>query len=160
MLSSLQPALKPSIRLAWRAYIDAVTLAESVQQQLWSDAHLTLTQLRVLGKLREGPLPVNQIGRALGVSAASMTRILDRLEERRLVSRRRVHEDRRRVEIHLEPKGRQFMTQLRPFQGTPIERALQAMSEEERLAFVSALRKLVDLARELTEDEQAATPAR
>jgi DNA-binding MarR family transcriptional regulator len=146
------------MKMALRAYAEAISLAEPIQQQLWSDAHLTLTQLRVLGQLRERPLTVNQIAQALGLSAASMTRILDRLEERRLVSRRRISEDRRRVEIDLEPDGRQLMTQLRPFQGSPIERALRTMTEEECLGLSQSLQKLTRLVRAQTEDERETVP--
>lgn len=142
------------MRAALRAYADAISLAEPIQQQLWSDAHLTLTQLRVLGQLREHPLTINQIVQALGLSAASMTRILDRLEERRLLSRHRVSEDRRRVEIDLEPDGRQLMIRLRPFQGSPIEQALRAMTEKERMELAHSLQKLTRLVRAQTEGER------
>ena len=148
------------MRLALRAYAQAITLAEPIQQRLWSDARLTLTQLRVLGQLREHPLTIHQIVQALGLSAASMTRILDRLEERRLVSRRRTSEDRRRVEIALEPAGRELMMQLRPFQGSPIEQALQAMTPDERLRLAEALRKLAHKARALAEDERVMVGAK
>ncbi|MGH7920491.1 MAG: MarR family winged helix-turn-helix transcriptional regulator [Candidatus Dormibacteraceae bacterium] len=154
MVSTLPAAVAPSTRQLLRAYLEAISLAEPIQQRLWSDARLTLTQLRVLGRLRHGPLTINQIARAVGQPPPSMTRILDRLEERRLVSRRRRTEDRRCVEVNLEPAGQRLVAQVRPLRGSVIEAAIDAMEEEERLRLAQALEDLVRRARVLTEAEE------
>jgi DNA-binding MarR family transcriptional regulator len=91
------------------AYLDALALAEPMQAHLWQLAHLTLTQISVLRELRTGPRTAGRLAELAGLSAASVSRLVDRLERRGLVSRRRDDEDRRLVEVQLEPAGERLL---------------------------------------------------
>jgi DNA-binding MarR family transcriptional regulator len=81
------------------------------------------------------------------MSPTSVTRIVDRLERRRLVSRRRELEDRRVVHVHLEPEGERLLGEIRLVKGSDIHRAIEAMTVEERRRLTAGLRRLVQLAR-------------
>lgn len=129
------------------AYLDALALAEPVQQSLWQVAEITLTQLQVLRALRDGPQTLGKLGQANGLSPTSVTRIVDRLERRELVSRRREAEDRRLVQVHLEPAGERLMGEIHVLRGSRIHRAVDAMTAAERRQLTASLRRLVDLAR-------------
>jgi DNA-binding MarR family transcriptional regulator len=133
-------------RAALFAYLDALALAEPVQNRLWQLAELTLTQLQVLRSVREGPQTLGKLGQANGLSATSVTRIVDRLERRRLVSRRRESEDRRLVRVHLEPEGERVLGEVRVLRGSDIHRAVEAMTSEERIQLTASLRRMVELA--------------
>lgn len=79
------------------------------------DAHgLSLSQYNVLRILRgaRGELPIMAIRDRLMDPEPSITRLVDRLEERGLVARHRSAEDRRRVDCRLTTEGRRLVDQL------------------------------------------------
>jgi DNA-binding MarR family transcriptional regulator len=57
---------------------------------------------------------VAALARVSQVGVASMTRMLDRLEEKELIRRERSEEDRRVVNLHLTPKGRKVASKIWP----------------------------------------------
>jgi DNA-binding MarR family transcriptional regulator len=137
------------------AYLDAVTLFEPIQLRLWQQAGVTLTQRRVLHRLANGERGQSELARGLGLSAASLTRLIDRLEERGLVSRRRDQEDRRRVVVDLEPAGQQVIGQTAILRGSPVHRAIETMPAANRRRLLGALRALVATARALEDAPEA-----
>lgn len=54
---------------------------------------------------RMGPLSAGEIGQHTGLTSASVTSLIDRLEEKGYVRRRRDPEDRRRVIVELDHEG-------------------------------------------------------
>jgi DNA-binding MarR family transcriptional regulator len=147
--TSLPAATHEETRQALLAYVDALTLAEPMQARLWQLAQITLTQLMVLRRLREGPQSPGALAHALGLSPTSVTRLVDRLELRGLVERRRSIEDRRCVEIRLEPNGERLLGEVKVMRGTDIHHAVESMTGEERRRLTSALRNLVERTRAL-----------
>ena len=136
------------------AYLDALALAEPIQSRLWQVAELTLTQVQVLRALRAGPQTVGRLGQANGMSPTSVTRLVDRLERRGLVSRRRESEDRRLVQVRLDPEGERLLGEIWVMQGSDIHRAVAAMTPTELRQLTTSLRRLVELARaERAKDE-------
>ncbi|HUE66681.1 MAG TPA: MarR family transcriptional regulator [Candidatus Acidoferrum sp.] len=136
-------------KAALLAYLDALALAEPIQARLWQSAHLTLTQVSVLRHLRAGPHTGGRLGELAGLSAASISRLVDRLEKRGLVSRRRDTDDRRQVEVHLEPAGERLLGEARVFRGSELHQAVEAMSSDERRRLTASLTRLVEVTREL-----------
>lgn len=135
------------------AYLDALALAEPLQERLWQQAGITMTQLSVLRHLRRGPETAGRLGHAAGLSPASLTRLVDRLETRGLVGRRRESADRRCVEIHLDPAGERLLDQLRVVKGSDLHRAVLSMSVEESRRLRAALRDLVERTRRIPAEE-------
>jgi DNA-binding MarR family transcriptional regulator len=136
-------------RQALLAYADALTLAEPMQARLWQIAQITITQLMVLRRLREGPQSAGTLGQALGLSATSVTRLVDRLELRGLVKRRRSIDDRRCVEIRLEPAGERLVGEVKVMRGSDLHLAVESMAPGERRRLTLALRGLVERTRAL-----------
>ena len=148
MTSSLAPASTPTeTKQALIAYLGAMALAEPIQARLWQEAQITLTQLSVLRVLQEAPQTSGKLGFEAELSPTSVTRIVDRLERRGLVTRRREGEDRRYVEIHLEPAGERLLGQLKILRGSDLYQAVEAMTSDERRRLTASLRRLVELAR-------------
>lgn len=148
MTSTLPPASAPSeTRDALRAYLDALTLAEPIHERLWLQARITLTQLTLLRELRSGPQGAGKLGIAVGVAPASLTRLVDRLESRGLVSRRREAGDRRCVEVRLEPAGERLLGELKVLRGSDLQIAVESMTGDERRRLTRSLRRLVELTR-------------
>jgi len=71
------------------------------------EAHgLTLTEFGVLeALLHKGPLPLGEIGDLVLLTSGSMTYVVDKLERRNLLQRRRSQEDRRVLYAELTPEG-------------------------------------------------------
>jgi DNA-binding MarR family transcriptional regulator len=127
--------------LLLRAYLDGVTLSETLQSNLWQTAQLTLVQVRTLRKLARKPLSIGQLGSELALAPPSMTRLIDRLEERGLIERRRDDEDRRKVVATVTDEGRRLVSAVVPFlEGTAIRTAVDRMSAGDRHRIAAAMR--------------------
>jgi len=135
------------IKATLLSYLDALALAEPIQAKLWQLAEITLTQVQVLRALRDGPQTLGKLGHSIGLSPTSVTRVVDRLERRGLVSRRRDSDDRRLVRLNLEPEGERLMGEIKVVRGSEVHLAVEAMTSDERRRLTASLRRLVELAR-------------
>jgi len=124
-----------------RAYLDAVTLSEALQTRIWHAAELTLVQVRVLRRLAKQPRSIGSLGADLMLAPPSMTRLIDRLEERGLIERRRDDEDRRKVLAKITDEGRRLVSAIPFLEGTPIRTAVDRMTVAERERISAALRE-------------------
>ena len=108
----------------------------------WLDQELTFSQLRVLFLLSEqGPLTMSRLAEILGVTPATATGVIERLEKRGLATRSHRGDDRRVVESALSAQGtqmirnatgarlemmRQWLAVLTPDELTQLERLLSS----------------------------------
>lgn len=143
----------PTVREVLGALFDAVTLAEPAQGRLWQSERLTLTQLAALRALRGRSFSAGDLAETLAISPTSLTRILDRLESRRFVRRRRDDPDRRKVSVYLLPAGVRLLDTVAVLDGTPIRRAVEAMTTLERRRLQASLTRLAELTRVFTAEE-------
>jgi DNA-binding MarR family transcriptional regulator len=119
---------RESSALLLRAYLDSVTLSDALRTRLWHDAELTLVQVRVLRRLARRTQTLGQLATELSLSPPSMTRLVDRLEERGLIARQRDGDDRRKVLANLTEKGRRLVGAVPFLEGTAIRTAVDRMS--------------------------------
>lgn len=104
---------------------------------------LPVAQARVLAHLaRDGARRVGELAEDLGVRVPTVTGIVDRLEERGLVERRRSPEDGRAVLVAALPAGERLAAQVRALRERAICDRLQHLDAEERAALLDALRLL------------------
>jgi MarR family transcriptional regulator, 2-MHQ and catechol-resistance regulon repressor len=100
-------------------------------------AGLTMGQFAVLEVLLHlGPMSQRDIGAKLLRSGSNTTMVLDNLERRRLVRRRRRLDDRRAIDVSLSPAGRRLIADLFPQHARRITRLFNVLSErdQQRLA--------------------------
>jgi DNA-binding MarR family transcriptional regulator len=138
-----------------RAYLDAVALSETLLSRLWHDNDLTLVQLCVLRKLARGDRALGELGSELSLSPTSITRLIDRLEERGLVARKRSLDDRRRVDAVLLSAGRDLVGAVPFIEGSDLKQAANGMPAADRSRMTSAFRDFVAAVRRL--EQQAVT---
>lgn len=95
--------------------------------------------LRILRGAGEEGLPTLEIADRLIEQAPGITRLLDRLEKKKLIRRRRRSEDRRQVLCWITPAGMELLARL----DKPVEKfgrqALNMLSEKELRALVGIL---------------------
>jgi DNA-binding MarR family transcriptional regulator len=124
-----------------RAYLDAVALSEAIQTRIWHAAQLTLAQARVLRRLAKQPRSLGQLGADLVLAPPSMTRLVDRLEERGLIARSRDAEDRRKVLVTLTAEGRRLVSAIPLLEGSPIRAAVDRMTAVDCERIAAAMRE-------------------
>jgi DNA-binding MarR family transcriptional regulator len=135
-----------------RAYLDAVTLSEALQTRIWHAAELTLVQVRVLRRLAKQPRSLGQLGADLMLAPPSMTRLIDRLEERGLIERRRDDDDRRKVLATITPEGRRLVSAIPFLEGTPIRTAVERMTVADRERIAAAMHEFSAAVRHVEEE--------
>src|SRR5947207_2210914 len=98
--------------------IKLVRATESVTARLLpliGEAGLTVSQFGALEALLHlGPLCQRDLGEKLLKSSGNITMVVDNLERRGLVERRRGSVDRRYITVHLTPEGEQLIRALFP----------------------------------------------
>lgn len=154
--------VSPATKKVLRALSDLLVLAEPAQLRLWESARLTVAQLRVLRVLSDqhGPLAAGRLAALAGISQASLSRLLGKLEERELVHREIDPADRRRVGVALSPAGESLLAGSRLWIGSEFEQAARSMSAAEQETFVAAVGGLAQRVRVLSAGAQRAAPDR
>jgi len=115
---------------------------------------LTPRMLTVLQHLiGSGPLTIGEQAEHLGLSAATTSELVARLEERGLVTRMRDDRDRRRVFVWLTDAGRaSARAHPRVLADDALKRAVHAMRPTDRAALVQGLRALLEAGLEAEEE--------
>lgn len=110
---------------------------------------LTVPQMGVLEELtREDGLSLKELSKRMELSHSTASGIIDRLERRNLVERRRDAEDRRYSRVFLSEGVKEYVRRMSPSRRFgPIPKALELASAEERaniLEGVVTLRRLLE----------------
>ncbi|GIF13057.1 MarR family winged helix-turn-helix transcriptional regulator [Actinoplanes teichomyceticus] len=80
--------------------------------RLGAENDLSLTQIRVLGILRDRRPRVTELATYLGLDKSSMSGLIDRAERRGLLARDKNPHDGRAVDVYLTPAGQELTQRL------------------------------------------------
>ncbi len=109
----------------------------------WPGGRMSLVHLNVLFALSsEGPLPMSGLAELLDVSQASATGIVDRMEQRGLVTRERSADDRRIVRVVLTPEGENLIEGLAANRRDKLAQLLNSLAESDAQALLQGLRAM------------------
>jgi DNA-binding MarR family transcriptional regulator len=120
----------------------AVQVSSAVQKVL-RDSGLTLDRWRILDLLadRQG-MTMSEIASAVVVTGPTLTRIVDDLATKALVHREVDAHDRRRVLVHLTPRGQRLRRSLQPAVAEAEAAALSALTDDQRSTLSALLSRL------------------
>ncbi|MEQ1708355.1 MAG: MarR family winged helix-turn-helix transcriptional regulator [Terricaulis sp.] len=91
---------------------------------------------------REGPLRQRDLAGHMLIARYSISRLIDRMEEERMVERRECQNDGRGQMIHATPKGLKLRKAIWAVYGKAMREALAPLSEKEALQLAALLAKL------------------
>jgi DNA-binding MarR family transcriptional regulator len=98
----------------------------------WANNDLTFGQLRLLFTLNQsGPVSIGQLGHTLGVTDATASELVDRLERRGLASRNHRLDDRRVVECRVSDEGAELLAEIAGARREALRRVLSMLTPEE-----------------------------
>lgn len=122
----------------------AHTLMAECANEAFVGRDISFMQWIVLIKLREGAaLTASDLCREMRHDTGALTRLLDQLEERGLISRERSQQDRRVVQLQLTPAGRKQAAEMIPLVVEGLNRALAEFSKAEVQELVRLLNKFI-----------------
>jgi DNA-binding MarR family transcriptional regulator len=90
-------------------------------------------------------MPVGEIAKAISLSQATVTGILERMVKRGLVSRQRSDRDKRQVLIRLTPAGEQILAQAPPLMQASFLKELEHLEDWEQTMILSALQRIIHM---------------
>ncbi len=134
----------PSLLRATVAFFRLLAVAEPISFELWKTHGLTLGQVRLLQRIRSQPVVAGDLARELGMRAASLTRMMERLEAGGMVERDLDRQDRRRILVSITALGLETLGGLDFWRKGAVARTLQAMSQAERDRLSTTLEDLTE----------------
>jgi DNA-binding MarR family transcriptional regulator len=117
---------------------------------------LSVTQLRLLGILRDRTPPMTALAERLGLDRSSVTGLIDRAERRGLVARTSSPDDARVVIVHATAQGRQIAQQLSTMVNAEIDRLVGRVAKADQ----DSIRRLVASMEDRLARPEGAEPAR
>jgi DNA-binding MarR family transcriptional regulator len=154
LTTSATPSRTDSRRRLTSDLLDALTAWDPVARlsalRAWHRRGLSLIHLQVITILEvEGSLPMRRLAELTGVSVASATGIVARMEERHLVERLPEAKDRRVVLVDLTETGRRVFRVMERQRRNRLRKLLARLSDDELAGFLVGLRAVKAARREL-----------
>jgi MarR family 2-MHQ and catechol resistance regulon transcriptional repressor len=124
--------------------VHTANLFSAVGTALFRRHDLTEAQFNVLFALRFAKVNLTQsdLGKRLVVTRASITSVLDKLEEKGLVERRSVPGNRRIYHVSLTAKGRKLIDEVEPVYRSEIHHALKDLTNAECTSLIGCLERV------------------
>jgi DNA-binding MarR family transcriptional regulator len=133
LLYELGMLIARSRRLVWTA----------AARELEDNGFSSLSWVLVTYLVHQGPATQREIATAIGQHPAGVSRLVDELETKGLVRRRRDATDRRRARVELTARGRKLAEAGRPHVIGALREALSPLSKSELTRLYRLLHKLV-----------------
>jgi len=132
-----------SVMIALRKIIQAI---DTNSKQLVKRVGLTGPQLVILQEItRMGEVTAGEIAQAVSLSQATVTGILERMENRGLLVRRRSERDKRRIMVRITRNGQQVLDDAPPLMQEAFVDRFSDLQEWEQTMILSALQRLVSI---------------
>ncbi|MGG1678562.1 MarR family winged helix-turn-helix transcriptional regulator [Neobacillus sp. NRS-1170] len=104
---------------------------------------LGITEFSVLEVLyQKGKQTIQQIGNCILISSGSMTYVIDKLEQRGLLSRNACPDDRRVIHVTLTDDGNELMNVIMPKYHDFVNQMFESLDDDEAETLVQLLKKV------------------
>lgn len=104
---------------------------------------LNQTEFGVLELLyHKGSMPLQQIGEKILITSGSITYVINKLENKELISREVCMEDRRITYAALTEKGTALLSRIFPEHARALEKALGGLTSEEKKIAIDLMKKV------------------
>ncbi len=90
----------------------------------------------------QGPLPLQQIGEKILISSGNITYVIDKLEQKHLLTRRASSQDRRVIFAEITSQGYALLAAIFPHHEEVICAAVSGLTPEEQVQAIALLKKL------------------
>jgi DNA-binding MarR family transcriptional regulator len=129
------------------AVVDALVRSSfqvmGVLTRVGAENDLSLTQLRVLGILRDRRARVTDLALFLGVDKSSMSGLIDRAERRGLIGRDKNPADRRALDVFLTPAGLDLTRRIYAEVRDALEPATRELGAEQQQTLAALLEPIL-----------------
>lgn len=120
-----------------------ITTLKAISSERVRRLGLSMAQLNILYTLQRcGEMPMSRLAEMLNVSLSNATGLIDRIEERGLVERSRVPEDRRIVLIRVTPAGETMLGEIDALSDELLRSVLRRLDAAQRAAVAEAFGSL------------------
>src|SRR5262249_5411927 len=127
----------------WEALVDALAqsafVVMGVLTRVGAEHDLSLTQMRVLGILRDRRPRMAELADYLGLEKSTMSGLVDRAERRGLLGRERNAADARAVDVFMTPAGSELAEQVQAAVRGALEPATRRLDAGQRRALTGLL---------------------
>ena len=139
-------------RLAAECHAAAHEVFAAVNRNVGSELlqlDLPMGQFKAMATVTmDGPLPVGELGRRLGISEPAASLLVGKLEERGLAQRVRDQQDRRRILVTATAAGDELAARLRQGREEQVQEWLEQLTDEELGGLLLGFRGLLRVVRE------------
>jgi len=150
-LSTNEKDLDKEISL--KLFVVLTRALQSVRKKVEADIRshkLNLTEFAVLELLfHKGPQPIQKIGDKVLLASSSITYVVDKLEEKKLLERKPCPNDRRITHALLTSEGNELMSEVFPQHSKAIQDIFAGLNTNEKKMMINQLKKLGLYAEEL-----------
>jgi DNA-binding MarR family transcriptional regulator len=127
-------------------------------EAVFASQDITFQQWVVLMHLHDGlATTIAGLCQELRHDSGAMTRLIDQLEERGFIGRRRQEADRRIIDLELKPAGRKMVESLIPLAVDTLNGALAGFTKAEVQQMQGLLRKIITRVGELNAEAESAS---
>jgi DNA-binding MarR family transcriptional regulator/GNAT superfamily N-acetyltransferase len=137
---------------AVRDFNRAYTRKLGVLDEAFLDTPFSLTEARVLYELSEGERSASEIGKLLGLDAGYLSRILERFEKAKLITRGYAADDRRRSFISLTREGKAAYAPLEKRSREEVAKMLNELPRSGQAQMLDAMATVAQLSGSERED--------
>ncbi|WP_431278002.1 MarR family winged helix-turn-helix transcriptional regulator [Leifsonia poae] len=135
--------IDPSPESLVDAIVQTSFAAMAVLNTIGADNDLSLTQLRVLGILRDRRLRMTELADYLGLEKSTMSGLVDRAERRGLLARAPSADDGRAVDVFLTDAGVELGERLYAQVAHSVSRSTDALSDAEQATLKDLLSRML-----------------
>lgn len=133
-------------QLSLKLFIVLSRALESVKKQVVKDIkryHLNLTEFAVLEYLyHKGEQPIQLIGKKVLLASSSITYVVDKLEEKKLIERIACPKDRRVIFGKITEEGKKLMDEVFPKHERAMAHIFSSLTNEEKEQVIVQLKKI------------------